>query len=720
MELNEYTFQSLFGKHQTKDGVEFEINEIEIPIIQRDYAQGRTTDKVCRVRNRFLDTIYDALSKKMHLSLDFVYGEIINNKLIPLDGQQRLTTLFLLHWYLAKKENVSEKDCDFLNHFTYYTRSSSRDFCKSLVEYFPDFENTISDNLKDQSWFQYQWHNDPTICSMLVMIDAIDEKFKNISNIWDTLVKEQCVSFYFLPISEMGLTDELYIKMNSRGKPLTEFEHFKAEFEGMVAQYDENLSKEINHRFDIEWTDMLFPYRGENKIIDDEFMRYYFFVSDILCYQKGFPIEKDEFKLAKMLYDEDNPDARTNIEFLKKSFDCWCGFDINAFFETYFSEEKYEPGKVCIYQENVNLFKQCCDDYGEYVDGRRRRFPLNMTLLLYGIIVYLQNKKNISELDFQRRIRIIRNLIWNSRDEIRADAQRNNMPQLLIETKEIIITGIIPKGTGYNKMQKEEEQSKIEWLMKYPQKHNSLFQLEDNKLLYGCISVVGLENQSHFKRFEGLFSNCDDWNLVSRALLTIGDYSQRISWRWQLGTPNDSTWSDLFHPSNQRDDFNDTKDVLNKLLSKSTDFNNVVLDEIIDNYLKSNPPKDWRYYFVKYYEDMLSDRYGFYYSYDDLGYRTLRMHTAERLSGRNWNVFILTLYNELIEKYPELELGDFAYQGNMLILSDSLSLDCKEDRFVLYENDEEKKEYPIEQDENSIDIEDRIVKGKKIIKRLIS
>ena len=57
MNINEYSFSSLFGKHTAADGKQFEINEIEIPIIQRDYAQGRKSDAVSRVRERFLDTI---------------------------------------------------------------------------------------------------------------------------------------------------------------------------------------------------------------------------------------------------------------------------------------------------------------------------------------------------------------------------------------------------------------------------------------------------------------------------------------------------------------------------------------------------------------------------------------------------------------------------------------------------------------------------------------
>lgn len=700
METNQYTFQSLFQ----------EIREIEIPIIQRDYAQGRKNDKVNRVRDRFLDAIFDALNNKKPLTLDFVYGEVENNKLIPLDGQQRLTTLFLLHWYIAKKEQINESEYEFLNHFSYFTRPSSRDFCKKLVTHTPSFNTTISEELKDQPWFQFQWHNDPTIKGMLVMIDAINQKYGTSSNLWEQLSN---ISFYFLPISQMGLSDELYIKMNSRGKPLTEFEHFKAEFEGMIKESDEEMSKEFNRKFDLDWTDMLFPYRGENNIIDDEFMRYFFFVSDILCYQQSVPLEKDPFKLARRIYGKENPVAKDNLDFLKLSFDCWCNFDIDVFFKNTFSNNTYESCKVKIYQENLNIFKQCCDDYGEY-EGRNRKFPLNMTLLLYAIVVYLQNKNDVSECNFQRRIRIVRNLIWNSRDEIRADGQRNNMPQLLAETKEIILKGTIPTSTGYNKRQKEEEQVKIDWLLTNADKQDALFHLEDHSLLYGCIAVVGLENFTNFDKFRELFNNID-WDLISRALLAKGDYFQVVSWRWQLGTKNDSTWKGLFHPSNQREGFeNKTKIVLNNLLASLTTIETSELQSVIDSYLNDfNTLKDLRYYFVKYAEPILTNwelpsTYGFYYTYNDGNYHTLRMNTEERLNGRNWNVFVLTLYYQLNEKYG---LGDYAHQGDTLMLSDTLSLDCENAKYVLYEKiDEEwkvKQEFLIPQNDG-IDTVDRI------------
>lgn len=52
---------------------------VVIPMVQRDYAQGRTTDDVTRVRNRFLDAIKSYLVKSEDdndvMKMDFIYGE---------------------------------------------------------------------------------------------------------------------------------------------------------------------------------------------------------------------------------------------------------------------------------------------------------------------------------------------------------------------------------------------------------------------------------------------------------------------------------------------------------------------------------------------------------------------------------------------------------------------------------------------------------------------
>lgn len=229
-----HTFMDIFDSVFEVEGQEpVKLEKIIIPKIQRDYAQGRKNSDINRVRERFLDSLHEAIIKEP-ITLDFVYGDIKDGEMVPLDGQQRLTTLFLIHWYAAKKEHIPPEDYSFLKNFSYETRYSARDFCIDLLKYEPFFEKKISEEIINQVWFPLNWKKEPTISSMLVMIDAINEKFKDIPNIWDRL-KNGAISFYFLPIKDMGLTDEIYIRMNSRGKPLTQFEHFKAELERDLA-----------------------------------------------------------------------------------------------------------------------------------------------------------------------------------------------------------------------------------------------------------------------------------------------------------------------------------------------------------------------------------------------------------------------------------------------------------------------------------------------------
>jgi hypothetical protein len=78
--------------------------------IQRDYAQGRQGEAVGRIRANFLDAICSAvLAEGKYIGLDFVFGDVEVDKFYPLDGQQRLTTLFLLHWYLACRAAVPNR-----------------------------------------------------------------------------------------------------------------------------------------------------------------------------------------------------------------------------------------------------------------------------------------------------------------------------------------------------------------------------------------------------------------------------------------------------------------------------------------------------------------------------------------------------------------------------------------------------------------------------------
>lgn len=263
---NEYTFFSLIN----------EFEKIEIPRIQRSYAQGRENEKI--VRDDFLNSIMNALKNKENsrLSLNFIYGMCEDNKkkFIPIDGQQRLTTLYLLYWYLnnfEEDDNEKEKRKELLKRFTYETRESSKEFCTELASSNIDMEledlkndNTenITKKIENQTWYLLQWKDDPTIKAMLIMLSAIENKLKDedIETIKENAFDEnkKRIYFYFIETKTFGSADDLYVKMNSRGKKLTSFENFKSKLEGYMDRENQNdifsdIKEKFKNKIDNEW-----------------------------------------------------------------------------------------------------------------------------------------------------------------------------------------------------------------------------------------------------------------------------------------------------------------------------------------------------------------------------------------------------------------------------------------------------------------------------------
>lgn len=652
------TFKNLLSDPALK------VSRIEIPRIQRSYAQGREDDHARRTRDRFLSAIHDALDSGTPMTLDFIYGNVNisdgNGKLIPLDGQQRLTTLFLLHWYAAHKEGI---ETDILDRFTYATRYSSRDFCQRLAGYTPDFSEPLSQGIRNEGWFPLDWSHDATISSMLVMIDAIHDKFSDMDNLWERL---DGVRFYFLDVKEMDLTDEIYIKMNSRGKPLTSFEHFKAELIRLLRGGDKTLLKEIAQSIDRDWTDMLWPYRGDDNIIDDEFLRYFRFICDIFCYGRDMSADTpDEFTLLER-YFSDSAENEGNVVMMKSLFDIWRDTavrysgkgGIDGFFRDFISTD-HQPGKIMVPSGTfpyIDLFHDCLRNYKDGSLPRKDSFSLSKMALLYAFTVYLLHRDYIEESDFRRRIRVVWNLIRNSQQEV-VDNPRgqagNRMPAILRQIEGIILKGEVSTDIcvggehnrpNFNIVQIEEERGKLRFTADNPQYAEPLFRLEDHPMLTGRTEAVGYDNVSLYDRFEKLFS-CDP-DLVDRAMLSIGNYWHRENrWYIQLGTYgpySTGVWSSLFHRGVNSTDFGNLKDVLHKILTSSESIDDEFLQGIIDVFIadcEDNRFFPWRYYYVKY-SSFRRGRYGKYTMEEGKPYELVALNTGRYESNRAYQCFL--------------------------------------------------------------------------------
>lgn len=388
-----------------------------IPIIQRDYAQGRATTK--EVRITFLDALHKYfVENKPNRDLDFVYGSLNNGgdtiDFIPLDGQQRLTTLFLLHWYLYQISNDAEKKSEFKSAmlkdgksmFTYETRSSSAEFCDVLISNDIDFnnllapdkntkreskENSLSKTIRNCPWFFLSWQSDPTIQSMLTMLDAIHERFADNEDFFDRLIDNEnpIITFLFLNLKDFKLTDDLYIKMNSRGKALTPFENFKAKFEQHLESVNHerkfvlklsdsgknvSLKEYFSHSIDTKWANLFWNYRTlqsrskteSDDNFDDELMNFirviitnqYAVSVDIASKERDDSLEyllgtivarnKDDYSdvISFSKYEELNALSKDAVLYLVDAFDMLVNKNekikryLPEEYESYFNEEK--------------------------------------------------------------------------------------------------------------------------------------------------------------------------------------------------------------------------------------------------------------------------------------------------------------------------------------------------------------------------------------------
>ena len=226
----------------------------QIPIIQRDYAQGREGKEQEAVLLRFLKDLSDSLDKDIPLSLNFIYGiEESRNIFLPIDGQQRLTTLFLLHWFVALRIKKLDIFLGKIELFTYQTRSSAIDFF-SAIQPKPDTEegkNRINElyliesgnDIKNFPWFKIDWSYDQTVKGVINALNKMFKMFtlKNLNEWWEKLISKEKRTITFLRIiinntennSGSALKNEAkaaltYIKMNARGKNLSNFENAKA------------------------------------------------------------------------------------------------------------------------------------------------------------------------------------------------------------------------------------------------------------------------------------------------------------------------------------------------------------------------------------------------------------------------------------------------------------------------------------------------------------
>lgn len=631
---------SFIGIFHDSDGEVPNVDAIQVPLIQRDYAQGRRDAHADDVRDTFLDALHKAVTSGPPVGLDFVYGEVRDGGVFePLDGQQRLTTLFLLHWYLAfRTGNLTTSQP--WTRFTYATRPSARRFCEQLVANPPpaDLADPPSVWLTDQSWYLHLWRFDPTVEAMLVMIDAIASRFAgaDLGAAWTALTRsdEPAVWFQLLPVADMGATEDLYIKMNSRGKPLTPFESFKAHF-GQVIEHT-GRAAEFGERIDGPWTDLLWPYRGDNDIVDDEFVRYFDFIFEVCEWREGRVRGDEQLRLerrAELLFEPGNERHLEHLDFVFDAFDHWPkGPGLQGLFESIFTTSA-DGSEIRLFTgSNPNLFLACCERYGA-MRGNTRTFSLTDTLLLYAVLIHVVEGTG----DVARRLRVLRNANEASQFEMRLQ----NMPKFITDVARFMRTGDLAVLTTYNQNQVADEQRKQDFRQQHPHVAETLDRLEDHTILRGTLAAFDLDEALPIRAetFNEVFAH-RGWSLLTAALVATGEYQRDYakSDYHLFGSPTtESVWRALLVDRGDRGSLSRTGGTVTRLLDDLAERTGPLeerMEQVVREFVEERTHAgqfDWRYYLAQY-QWMREGRSGIYYGSDHtLGYEmTMLDKTVQR------------------------------------------------------------------------------------------
>lgn len=450
--------------------------KIEIPIIQRNYVQGN--DKT--IRRHFVDYLVKALTQQSPVELDFVYGAErqdtrltdncapqVGRVLIPLDGQQRLTTLWLLHGYLLALEQVSnhpeqlspeerEAQCQLLARFVYETRQSAKDFCGYWLQEVTEracqeLVETPSKYLRNCAWFDPEWEKEGTVTAMLGMLEEVATKRAELQEVPYGRLSE-CIRFYYLPIEKFGLSNELYIRMNARGEQLTSFEHFKSSFYKVIQDH-QSLSA-IKEKMEYDWVDALWQYRPKDTHVTDQpFMKCLSFVTEVL-HIKGY--DKGTEDNIESVYK-----APKAVTYLEQTLDC-------------VENLKGIQYDNLLKDKNAKTFQEILArmlTIGTDDDVER--------ILLYTAIAYVQHHNTIDGI--VPLLRVVRNLSTNTvKQKIDLTKIYPSLDELVQVPNIYDYLAQLQGGiSGFSDTQLEEEKAKAQLRLARPEVNTLLDEIED-------------------------------------------------------------------------------------------------------------------------------------------------------------------------------------------------------------------------------------------------
>lgn len=245
-------------------------NKIVIPDLQRDYCWGdkawdKDKENYTELVSSFIKNLLSSYKDKPNdnLTLGLIYGYENPKYHIQLsDGQQRITTLFLLLGMLTKrtkngfqKHLISDYELeqdDKEPYLQYAIRESTLYFLSDLVvEFFLNDKKKVED-IEKQDWYFREYDLDSSIQSMINALKTIehllDEREDNFchENFGKFILEKLKMIYYDMGNRTRG--EETFVIINTTGEPLTATENLKPILIGNIK--DENIRNKASNEWE--------------------------------------------------------------------------------------------------------------------------------------------------------------------------------------------------------------------------------------------------------------------------------------------------------------------------------------------------------------------------------------------------------------------------------------------------------------------------------------
>jgi hypothetical protein len=520
--------------------------------------------------------------------------------------------------------------------------------------------------------------------------------------------------------------------MNARGKPLTNFENFKAYFSEILSAKDTDFIKDkmdfedakisyqeyFSFKIDNTWTDLFWKFSlSRNKDISDCFMNFFTYIAQMCYFKDNSGKQAGDFKNDFSVFKQ-----KENALFLFSVLDFFYKISIDkqnqvqieyidTCFASLFLEGKIDnthKGQVRLFENGINLFTKCLEEGSGFENGNR--------IILFCMIQYAvkYNLTNVTD-GLRHYIRVVRNLLQATRQRnetvYNTNVRINNFSyywklfkQLLTRTDvyDILLGNIDNAETKIsdNALKNEKEKSEIiKTASKQSDIITALFLLEDAEPFMGLINQ--LQPKANYEKFSDYVKAINDFwelegskNLLILALIACdfkGFYTKNcgLGKMWFFGNKQ---WNTIFTGEGSKEqNENISKSILSLLdtyNSKKAGSITDKLQSIIDSKLKiltDENDKNWQYYFLKY-PKMLKN--GSYFSWrNDFEIETLGSEGWNPLVAYHINPYISVVTNMLDDKICE-ERDCYGRYSDVSrhILKNNVILYCKEEAWEIKPN----------------------------------